>query len=74
MAKAGPHDFTFKYHNHKHAFQAASAAERDAWLVALETRHTEAETRREGIVGSEGYKSSFEKFGTSKLTLLVHKN
>ncbi|KAL8929856.1 MAG: hypothetical protein Q9208_001000 [Pyrenodesmia sp. 3 TL-2023] len=62
VAKAGPHDFTFKYHNHKHAFQAASATERDGWLVALETRHAEAKTSREGIVGSEGYKSSFEKF------------
>lgn len=72
VAKAGPHDFTFKYHNHKHAFQAASATERDGWLVALETRHNEAVNSREGIVGSEGYKSSLEKFGMSELMLWVH--
>lgn len=65
MAKAGPHDFTFKYHNHKHAFQAANATERDGWLVAIETRQAEAKANREGVVGSEGYKSSLEKFGRS---------
>lgn len=70
VVKAGPHDFSFKYHNHKHAFQAASATERDSWLVALETRHTEAKANREGIVGSEGYKSSLEKFGTSYLHMI----
>lgn len=62
IAKAGLTEFSFKYHNHKHAFQAMNAAERDGWLVALETKHTEANTNREGIVGSEGYKSSLEKF------------
>ncbi|KAL9003439.1 MAG: hypothetical protein Q9188_003689 [Gyalolechia gomerana] len=62
VAKAGPTEFSFKYHNHKHAFQAMTATERDGWIVALETRHPEAKTNREGIVGSEGYKSSMEKF------------
>ncbi|KAL9029797.1 MAG: hypothetical protein Q9196_001997 [Gyalolechia fulgens] len=62
VAKAGPTEFSFKYHNHKHAFQATSATERDGWIVALETRHSEAKTTREGVVGSEGYKSSMEKF------------
>ncbi|KAL9604534.1 MAG: hypothetical protein Q9219_000499 [cf. Caloplaca sp. 3 TL-2023] len=62
VAKAGLHDFTFKYHNHKHAFQAASATERDGWIVALETRHAEAKTNREGVVAGEGYKSALEKF------------
>ncbi|KAL8985541.1 MAG: hypothetical protein Q9177_004408 [Variospora cf. flavescens] len=62
IIKTGPHDFTFKYHSHKHAFQAASAAERDGWLIALENKQAEATTGRDGIVGSEGYKSSLEKF------------
>ncbi|KAL8942734.1 MAG: hypothetical protein Q9216_001482 [Gyalolechia sp. 2 TL-2023] len=62
VAKAGPTEFSFKYHNHKHAFQAMTATERDGWVDALDTRHTEAKTEREGIVGSEGYKSSMEKF------------
>ncbi|KAL9585864.1 MAG: hypothetical protein Q9212_001266 [Teloschistes hypoglaucus] len=62
VTKAGLTDFTFKYHGHKHAFQAPNATERDGWLVALETRQADAKTSREGIVGSEGYKSSLDKF------------
>ncbi|KAI4256894.1 MAG: hypothetical protein LQ352_001894 [Teloschistes flavicans] len=62
VTKAGLTDFTFKYHSHKHAFQAMNATERDGWLVALETRQADAKTNREGIVGSEGYKSSLDKF------------
>ncbi|KAL8698669.1 MAG: hypothetical protein Q9201_006442 [Fulgogasparrea decipioides] len=62
VTKAGPTDFTFKYHGHKHAFQAVNATERDGWLVALETRQAEAKSNREGVVGSEGYKSSLDKF------------
>ncbi|CAO1605077.1 hypothetical protein XANCAGTX0491_008610 [Xanthoria calcicola] len=62
VAKTGPTEFNFKYHGHKHAFQAVNATERDGWLVALETRHTEAKTDRDGITGSEGYKSSLDKF------------
>ncbi|KAL8693016.1 MAG: hypothetical protein Q9218_002073 [Villophora microphyllina] len=62
VTKAGPTDFTFKYHGHKHAFQAMNATERDGWLVALETRQAEAKTNREGIVGSAGYKSAMDKF------------
>ncbi|KAL8802413.1 MAG: hypothetical protein Q9182_003836 [Xanthomendoza sp. 2 TL-2023] len=62
VTKTGPTEFTFKYHGHKHAFQAGNTTERDGWLSALETRHTEAKTNRDGVVGSEGYKSSLEKY------------
>ncbi|KAI4284993.1 MAG: hypothetical protein L6R38_001008 [Xanthoria sp. 2 TBL-2021] len=62
VTKTGPTEFSFKYHGHKHAFQAVNATERDGWLVALETRHTEAKTDRDGVTGSEGYKSSLDKF------------
>ncbi|KAL8874402.1 MAG: hypothetical protein Q9174_000247 [Haloplaca sp. 1 TL-2023] len=62
VTKTGPSDFTFKYHGQKHAFQAVNPTERDGWLVALETRQAEAKSNRQGIVGSEGYKSSLEKF------------
>ncbi|KAL8948390.1 MAG: hypothetical protein Q9222_005417 [Ikaeria aurantiellina] len=65
VVKAGPMDFSFKYHGHKHAFQATNPIERDGWLVALETRQADAKTYREGIVGSEGYKSSLDKFAKS---------
>ncbi|KAL8782491.1 MAG: hypothetical protein Q9213_005330 [Squamulea squamosa] len=62
VTKTGPTEFTFKYHGHKHAFQAGNAGERDGWLVALETRHAEAKTNHDGVVRSEGYKSSLDKF------------
>ncbi|KAL8854559.1 MAG: hypothetical protein Q9221_000594 [Calogaya cf. arnoldii] len=62
VTKTGPTEFAFKYHGNKHAFQAVNTAERDGWLVALETRHTEAKTDRDGITGREGYKSSLDKF------------
>ncbi|KAL8859456.1 MAG: hypothetical protein Q9178_004134 [Gyalolechia marmorata] len=62
VAKTSPTEFAFKYHGHKHAFQAVNTPERDGWLAALETRHAEAKTERDGIVGSEGYKSSLDNF------------
>ncbi|KAL8757672.1 MAG: hypothetical protein Q9199_002053 [Rusavskia elegans] len=62
VTKTGPTEFTFKYHGHKHAFQAVNTTERDGWLVALETQHTGAKTDRDGVTGSEGYKSSLDKF------------
>ncbi|KAL8654276.1 MAG: hypothetical protein Q9226_003502 [Calogaya cf. arnoldii] len=62
VTKTGPTEFSFKYHGHKHAFQAVNTAERDGWLAALETRRTEAKTDRDGITGSEGYKNSLDKF------------
>ncbi|KAL8841680.1 MAG: hypothetical protein Q9176_003075 [Flavoplaca citrina] len=62
VAKTGPTEFNFKYHGHKHVFHAISPAERDGWLVALETQLNEATTNRDGVTSSEGYKSSLDKF------------
>jgi hypothetical protein len=56
-------DFSFKLHGHKHIFQAPSRAERDGWLVAVETRSNEGKEAHEGLVGSEGYKNQLETFG-----------
>ena len=50
-------------HGHKHTFQAVTKAEKDGWLVAIETKHADAKTEREAIVGSDGYKSTLEKYG-----------
>ena len=63
IAKGNVNDFTVSLHGHKHTFQALSKAERDGWLVAIEPKMTDAKTSREGIVGSEGYKSQLEKYG-----------
>ena len=61
-------DFSFKVHGHKHTFQAATKAERDAWLKAVETTVTEAKAAHENIVGSEGYKSELAKFSEYPVT------
>ena len=56
-------EFSFKIHGQKHTFQAPSRAERDSWIVAIETKSQEAKAAHEGLVGSSGYKSQLEKFG-----------
>lgn len=61
MSKGDFNDFTFKLKGHKHGFQAPTKAERDGWLVAIDTKSNEANAIRESIVGSEGYKSQFEQ-------------
>ncbi|MCJ1265546.1 hypothetical protein MMC22_005426 [Lobaria immixta] len=61
LSKGDFNDFTFKLNGHKHGFQAPTKAERDGWLVAIENKSKEAQASREGLVGSEGYKSQFEQ-------------
>lgn len=64
VTKGDQNDFTFKLHGHKHGFQAPTKAERDGWLVAIESRLANAKASREGLTGSEGYKSRIEHLGT----------
>jgi len=63
VTKEGYNDFSFRLHGHKHTFQAATHAERDSWLVAVETKAAEAKTSRDGITGSDGYKHHMENLG-----------
>ena len=63
MAKGNFNDFGFTIHGHKHNFQAISKAEKDAWVVTIETKAIEAKTTREGIIASSGYKDHLEKYG-----------
>lgn len=63
VTKVDSNEFTFKLNGHKHGFQAPTKAERDGWLVAIESRLADAKASREGIVGSEGYKSRIEQLG-----------
>ena len=67
VVKGNFNDFGFSLNGHKHNFQAINKSEKDSWLVTIETKAAEAKTAREGIVGSSGYKSQLEKYGT-----LVH--
>ncbi|MCJ1340891.1 hypothetical protein MMC09_006187 [Bachmanniomyces sp. S44760] len=61
VTKEGLNEFFFKIHGHRHAFQAATRAERDSWIVAVEKEVTNAKTTRDGIVASDGYKNHLNK-------------
>ncbi|KAJ5476411.1 hypothetical protein N7475_002140 [Penicillium sp. IBT 31633x] len=61
VTKEGHNEFQFKVGGHKHTFQASSAAERDSWVLAIETQATEAKAEKETITSSEGYKAELEK-------------
>ncbi|KAI9844232.1 MAG: hypothetical protein M1837_005738 [Sclerophora amabilis] len=63
LTKDAPNEFHFKFHGAKHTFQAASTAERDGWVAAIETRAAEAKQSVETITGSAGYKETKEKLG-----------
>ena len=69
VAKGNFLEFSISIHGHKHQFQAMNKAEKDGWLVAIETKRAEAQAGRGEIVGSDGYKSALEKYG--KLTILI---
>ncbi len=65
MTKEGVHDFSFKLHNQKHTFQAASTEERDGWLVAVESAAQHAHASSKYIVAGDDYKNSMTHFGKS---------
>jgi hypothetical protein len=56
--------FFFKIGSSKYTFQADTATDRASWIVAIESKATEAKGLKEAIVGSEGYKAQLEKYGT----------
>ncbi|EAW10672.1 uncharacterized protein ACLA_051440 [Aspergillus clavatus NRRL 1] len=61
ITKEGSNEFHFKVNGQKHTFQAANAAERDSWIVALEAKAAEAKVEKDVITASEGYKAELEK-------------
>lgn len=63
VARGDFNDFSFKLHGHKHSFQTPTKAERDGWLVAIETKSKEARAAHEDLISSQGYKSQLEKYG-----------
>ena len=69
VTKDSSNEFSFKINGHKHVFQAASHAERDSWIAAIEAKTAEGKGLKEGIVGSEGFKKHTEKYSTLALML-----
>lgn len=65
ITKESSNEFIFKVNGAKHTFQAANAAERDSWFVAVEAKAAAAKSEKEAITGSEGYKAEHEKLSKS---------
>ncbi|KAK8251727.1 Pleckstrin homology domain-containing protein [Phyllosticta capitalensis] len=60
VTKEGNVAFFFKFHGHKHQFEASSQAERDGWIVSIEKGIEEAKAASEEVTGSEEYKATIE--------------
>ncbi|KAF2234570.1 hypothetical protein EV356DRAFT_514961 [Viridothelium virens] len=71
ITKEGSRDFAFKYHDHKHTFQASNEKERDGWLLVVEKTAEEAKGSKEGILGSEKYKDTMSKLSRSSFANLA---
>ena len=56
-------DFSFKLHGHNHKFEAASEAERDSWVVALQKIVEESKDLKADITGRDSYKKTVEGYG-----------
>jgi len=56
VTKSGSNDFSFKADNHTHKFEAASSAERDSWVVAIEKIVEGSKGLKADITGRESYK------------------
>lgn len=63
LAKQGAQEIVFKSNGHKHAIQAATSKEADAWYAALEAKINDAKGVKEGIISSDAYKTTLEKLG-----------
>lgn len=73
VSKQGLDVFYFTADGHKHSFETASAAERDAWVAALTTKIAEAKELAPTVKESESYKSAFEKLSKPVATPVVAK-
>ncbi|KAK7536116.1 Pleckstrin homology domain-containing protein [Phyllosticta citribraziliensis] len=60
VTKEGNVAFFFKFHGHKHQFEASSQAERDGWIVSIEKGIEEAKVASEEVTSSEEYKATIE--------------
>ena len=71
LAKGNFNDFNGTVNGHKYTFQAVTKAERDGWLVAIDSKIADAKSDREAVTGSEAYKGQLEKYCTSIPALSV---
>ena len=62
VAKEGFNLFSVKVGDKVHKFEAASAKERDSWIVAFEKKLEEAKGMKDQVTGSESYKKNLEKY------------
>ena len=71
MEAKGNDKFGFKLHGTYHNFIAASTAERDGWMKALEIKIAEAKELKDDIVNRQSYKDTLEKLGKSRICCKV---
>lgn len=68
LAKDGSDEFAFKVNGQKHVFHATSSADRDSWLLAVESKAAEATAEKEKITSNEGYQAELDKLGKPATT------
>ncbi|KAK5947128.1 hypothetical protein PMZ80_001275 [Knufia obscura] len=62
VTKVGTTDFSFKVGNHTHKFEAATAGERDSWVVAIQKIVEESKDLKADVTGRESYKKTVQGF------------
>lgn len=60
VTKEGNVAFFFKFHGHKHQFEASSQAERDGWIVSIEKGIEEAKAASDEVTSSDEFKATIE--------------
>lgn len=65
VTKVGTTDFSFKVGQHTHKFEAASGAERDSWVLAVQKIVEECKDLKADVTGRESYKKAVEGYAFS---------
>ncbi|KAK5096371.1 hypothetical protein LTS08_007627 [Lithohypha guttulata] len=65
ITKTGFTDFSFKIGSHTHKFEAASEAERDSWVAAIQRSADESKDLKTDITGRDTYKKNVSGYATT---------
>lgn len=63
LAKSADKVFTFTVNKGRHTFEAASADERNGWVVAIKSEIEAAIANKDTVSSSSGYKSALSELG-----------
>ena len=62
VTKEGVLGFSFDLQGKTHKFEAATAGDRDSWVVAVEKQVEESKTLKDDITGKESYKKNLDDY------------